>query len=303
MPGEVALAPPLVAEVKPFKTLFMGESGSGKTCALASLLQAGYNVRMLDLDNGVDALKDILTDPKSKYSKDCIGRLAYITLTERMRFAGGRIIPANATVWAKSMGMLDKWKNDNPDLGTICDFGPAAKWTAREVLVIDTLGNLATGALNFHLQMNGALGMVRTQNEGRRDIGVAQQYITTLIQYLYDVGLKCNVIVNTHITYVKQDGSGDLTPGENAPTQGFPSTIGRALSPRIPGFFNTVLLGKVVGSGPVARRRIYTVTQGNVNLKNTAPLRLAPEYDQSTGLAEIFQKVLGDPPKPLSQSS
>ena len=286
-----------MAELNPLKLLHMGESGSGKTCALASLLDAGYFVRVLDLDNGVDALKNLITDPKTKYKPNSIERLDYITLTEPMRFANGRIIPAKASVWSKSMGMLDNWKNENPQFGTICNHGPVSKWDERHVLCIDTLGNLATGALNFHLQMNGALGAVRTQNEGRRDIGVAQQYITTLVQYLYDVSLRCNVIINTHITYVKQDGTGDLTPGENAPTQGFPSTIGRALSPRVPGFFNTVLMSKVVGSGQGSRRRIYTISQGNVNLKNTAPLRVAPEYDQTTGLAEIFRTVLGDPTK------
>jgi hypothetical protein len=281
---------PVLAIAPPIKALFMGESGSGKTCALASLLDAGYQVRVLDLDNGIDTLKHLLTSEKSKYKKDCLSRLSYITLTEPMRFAQGRIIPAKATVWQSAMTMLDKWSNSKAELGTICDLGSASKWGPDTVLVIDTMSTLSNAALNFHLAMQGALGAVRSQNEGRRDIGVAQQLIRTLCQYLSDVSLRCNVLVNCHIVYVKQDGSGDLTPGEKAPTQGFPAAIGRALSPEIPRYFNAVLLCASAGG---QRKVIHTMTQANINLKTTAPHSIAPMYEQPTGLAEYFRAVRG----------
>jgi hypothetical protein len=160
--------------------------------------------------------------------------------------------------------------------------------------VIDTLSTMSQAAVNFHLGINGAIGAIRTSNEGRRDIGAAQQLIRSMLQLLYDVSVKCHVIINSHVTYVRQDGSGDLTPGENAPTQGFPSSIGRALSPEIPRYFNAVLMAKVMGAGAATRRRIYTISQGNVNLKNVAPMRVAPEYAQESGLAEYFKAVKGE---------
>ena len=46
------------------KMLFIGDSGSGKTGALASLAAAGYNLRILDVDNGVDILANLLRDPQ-----------------------------------------------------------------------------------------------------------------------------------------------------------------------------------------------------------------------------------------------
>lgn len=265
------------------KSLFLGESGSGKTCALESLLKAGYKVRVLDLDNGLDALKSLC-------SPSALANLAYLTLTEPMRFANGRIIPAKASVWPEAMNALNNWKNTDPAKGTIGDFGVPSKWGPDTVLCIDTISTMSQAAMNFHLAMNGALGMVRTSNEGRRDVGSAQQLIRTLLQYLFDVSLRCNVLVNSHITYVKQDGSGELTPGEKAPTQGFPSAIGRALSPEIPRYFNSVLLSRSDGAN---QRNIYTTTQGNINLKTSAPNLLKPMYKQSTGLAEIFEAVRG----------
>jgi len=279
-----------IATASPIKALFMGESGSGKTCALASLLDAGYKVRVLDLDNGIETLKHLLSSEKSRYKRDCLDRLAYITLTEPMRFAQGRIIPAKATVWQSAMTMLDNWRNAKPELGTVCDLGSASKWGSDTVLVIDTMSTLSNAALNFHLAMQGALGQVRSQNEARRDIGVAQQLIRTLCQYLSDISLHCNVLVNCHIVYVKQDGTGDLTPGEKAPTQGFPAAIGRALSPEIPRYFNAVLLCASAGG---QRKVIHTMTQANINLKTTAPHSVAAMYEQPTGLAEYFKAVRG----------
>ena len=66
----------------PIKALLMGEAGSGKTSALASLLAAGYQVRVIDADNKIDGLRNILTHKDSKYKRDSIERLAYVTLTE-----------------------------------------------------------------------------------------------------------------------------------------------------------------------------------------------------------------------------
>ena len=38
------------------KLLYLGDSGTGKTGSLVSLVQAGYKLRVIDLDDGLDAL-------------------------------------------------------------------------------------------------------------------------------------------------------------------------------------------------------------------------------------------------------
>lgn len=270
------------------KILHMAESGGGKTCALKSLLDAGYNVRVADLDNNITGLLNIIGNSPAR------ARLAYVTITEHMRLSQGRIFPAKAVMWPELMRLLDGWKNDDPMRGDVCDLGPVSKWTEQDVLVIDTLSALGQGALHFGLQMNGALGAVRSSNESRRDIGAAQQHLRNFMMYLSDSSLRCHIIVNTHITYVRADGSGVLVLGdsENVPTKGYPSAIGRATSPEIPRYFSTILLSESVGSGAATRRKTYTVTRGNINLKNAAPLNVAPEYDQTSALADYFKAVL-----------
>ena len=279
----------------PIKALLMGEAGSGKTCALASLLDAGYQVRVIDADNKIDGLRNILTHKDSKYKRDSIERLAYVTLTERMRMAQGRIIPASANVWPKTIGLLEDWNNADPALGTVAKLGKLTSWDDNCVLVIDTLSSIGAAAMNFGQAMNGVLGNVRTQNEIRRDIGGAQSLVRDLVRLLNDTSIKCHVIVSTHIIYVRADGSGVLTLGDggdsNVPTQGFPNAIGRAISPEIPRYFGNVLLLKQIGSGAATRRRLYTLTQGNVNLQSNAPLSVAPEYAQETGLADLFKAL------------
>ena len=60
------------------KMLLLGDSGAGKTGALASLAQAGYNLRILDLDSGVDVLRNLLGD-------NAAANVESVTLTDPMK--------------------------------------------------------------------------------------------------------------------------------------------------------------------------------------------------------------------------
>jgi len=269
------------------KLLLIGHSGTGKTGALCSLAAAGYKLRILDLDNGVDIIKSYLTDPNSRYVKEnpnCAANVEYVTLTETKKSVNGRILSAKSTVWPRMVDLLIHWKDGDTDLGKPSSWGPDS------VLVLVSLTAAAKAALDHHVPMNGALMAVRTQNEGRRDIGAAQDYIRSLLDLFKDDGLKCNVIVISHITEVSESGYGPQSEeGKNETSQGFPSAIGRALSPHIPRYFNTVLHAKAVGPS----LKIYTKTTGEVCTKNTAPMKVAQSYNVETGLAEYFRAVQG----------
>lgn len=277
----------------PIKLLMIGDNSAGKTCALASLASAGYNVRIANLDNGVDALKNILQGDKSKYAKDSLQRLRYRTLTERMRSLQGRIMPASATVWQKTVELLDNFRDDRafPSAeGYDKSFeeeklGGVHKWTERDVFVLDTLSTLGMSAKYFYLSINGKLTEIRSGYDAQRDIGQAQDYVDTFLQLMFDANVKCHVILNTHIVYAKEDGSMPKQ-GSDEPVYGFPAAIGKALSPKMGKYFNNIFYIKRVGTGPGT---IYTSTIGNIRLKNGAPLNLKPSYPAETGLADIFR--------------
>ncbi len=261
------------------KLLLCGDSGSGKSGALASLADAGFNLRILDLDNGLDVLSNLLRDPKSPYKKDSISRVEYETLTDPMKVSGGKLVPSKATVWQRSIKLLDMWSSAS---GASADLGPIISWGTQDILVIDSLTFLCKAALNFTLSMNARLG----QKPHQGDWYDGQQMIEGLLEKLYDENVKCNIIVISHITYIGE---------ENGPMHGYPATLGKALSPKVGRYFNSALMIKTTGQGQNQKRKILTNTSGVVELKNSAPLRVKPEYDIAFGLAEFFRDVRQSP--------
>jgi hypothetical protein len=284
----------------PIKLINIGDTGSGKTGAMASLCAAGYKVRVADLDNGMEALINLLTDPKSGYPKDSIKNLRWKTFTEPMHVVGGNIQPKAATVWNRAVGQLMDWKGDryaDAD-GQVHEAAPEDKlggiysWGSDTVLCFDTLSTMGTAAMNFHLMMNGNLGKKRTSMEAMRDIGAAQEQLDKFLQMMFDESLKCNVVINTHVIFAKEDGS-NIEPGYDGMRYAFPAAIGKALAPKMGKYFNHMLLTKREGGA----QRIYTRGLPNVGLKSGAPLKVAASYDVKDGLAKYFEAIQG-PLKP-----
>lgn len=255
------------------KLLLIGDSGAGKTGALASLAAAGFNLWIIDVDNGLDVIRNLLLDPASPYPKDSVDRVHFVTVTDQMKQSGGKLIPAKATVWQRVSKILsgdEKW-GDEPAKR-------AVEFTHQDVLVIDSLTFLSKAALNFNLSMNARLG----QKPHQSDWYDGQLNVESLLEMLYDEAIKCNVIVISHIVFIGED---------NGPQQGYPATLGKALSPKVGRYFNTALQVKTSGFGANRKREIHTDTSGMVELKNSAPLSVKKSYPLSTGLADFFKDI------------
>lgn len=268
------------------KLLYIGESGSGKTGSLASLASEGYNVRILDFDNGIDVLKDIVSPQgceKFKYKPDTMSRIKYCTIQDHMKAAGGKIFASAASAWPKAVSMLDNWKTEQENLG------PLTAWGTSDVLVIDTLTNFGAAAYNFVLAMNNKIGGTVTGNEYRRFLWSAQDLVESALDLLTSPQIKCNIIVSSHISYQDKPGTVRENSDQPIPQQGFPSALGKALSPRIPRGFNSTLMAEKIGTS----YQITTKTANNVNLKTSAPSRVKDSYPLSSGLAEYFKAVRG----------
>lgn len=260
------------------KLLVLGDSGAGKTGALASLAAAGYNLRILDVDNGLDILKSYLTSSGSIYPKDAAPRVEFETVTDEMRQVAGKLIPVKATAWQRSIGLLDNWSTETVKLGNI------STWGSKDVLVIDTLSILANQALKFILSLNMRLG----QRPHQSDWGEAQQLVEGLLEKLYDNAVKCNVVVNCHIKYIED---------VNGINKAFPESVGKVLSPKIGRYFNNVVLAKTVGNA----HKIITVSSAQLELKTSSPMTVKSEYPIASGLADLF-KDLRSQQAPASQA-
>jgi AAA domain len=264
------------------KLLLLGDSGSGKTGAFASLAIAGYNLYILDFDAGLDILKNLLRN-----HKDALERVDFITCTDQMQQIQGRVFPKAAQAWPKAINAMDNW----PGKGNI------QNWGEKDILIIDSLNFAGKSALRFIQQMNSRLATTPWQS----DYGDAQRLLENMVAMLYGESVKCNIIVSTHVREVGKTqsvldkDSRVVQVEEEGSRKGYAETgTGRALSPTIGRYFNAVLLTDIVGTGQSARRILRTVPHENIGLKNPAPGIVKPEYPQATGLADYFAAVRGE---------
>src|SRR5260221_11800617 len=95
------------------KVLFLGDSKSGKTTALWSLVRAGYKLRILDFDNLLDSLKE-------KLLVDCPKQLENVEFrTLRYDYKAGptgMFFHAEAKTFLAPLKMLVNWKYVSSDI-------------------------------------------------------------------------------------------------------------------------------------------------------------------------------------------
>jgi hypothetical protein len=103
-----------------------------------------------------------------------------------------------------------------------------------------------------------------------------------MLALLTSESFHANVIVDAHIRYVVND---------DGTTKGYPTSVGSALGPTIPRYFNhwAQCMNKA------GKRTIQTAATAQFDLKNTKPFEIEKTYDLSDGLAKFFA-VLRDPP-------
>lgn len=267
---------------KYIKALVMGDSGSGKSGAQESLIRAGYKLRVLDWDNGLDPLFHYA---KSK-CPDKLGNVYFETCTDKMKAINGIIIPDGIPkAWTKGMQLLTHWKMPefkDPVTGEVFpayDLGKPSDWGPDCILSLDTMSFMSLAAMRHVLAVNGRSG----QQPFQSDWGEAMRLVENCLSLLYADNFQTNVLVTSHITFLSNEGDQVL--------KGLPMSIGQKLSPKIGRYFNTVLMTKTKGSGSSAKRVIYTRSEGLVELKNPAPTKVLPEYPLEDGLAEIFKAL------------
>ncbi len=251
------------------KLLNIGESGSGKTGALASLARAGYNLHVLDYDNGLDIMATVLRDdPKA------LARVRYETLRDTVKAING--VP-------KVQTPIHAYK----DAGKTLAAWGAGDFTPQDVLVLDTLTTFSDAAFNEALVLGGRLN----QRPQLADYGWCADSVKLFMEMITAPELNCHVIVNTHVRYLAGEGGDEVM-------KGLPNAKGQEISRTVSRFFNTVALTRTIGTGPAAKRVISTTPQGVVEVKTSAPNAVKSSYPIETGLASLFSDILGHGPAP-----
>lgn len=250
---------------KPIRALYIGDSGTGKTGSLISLLQAGYNIRMLDMDNNADSLiqQCMKEDPK------LLEQLDIISVRDKFRASplSGIEVSGQPKAYVDMLKYLNKWD----------DGSTPQEWDAKTILVLDTL--TSAGRAAFHW----ARGMNPTAKDGRQWYAQAGDSLQTMLELLTSPDFKCHVLVLSHI---------DIHEREDGSSKGYASSLGKALGPKIAKVFPTLIMAESKLQGTKMTRTICTQPTALVDLKNPVPHKLEARYPLETGMATIFEKLL-----------
>ena len=212
------------------KLLLIGESGSGKTGSLASLVLVAISSLILDFDNGLDTLVSVI----KRFDASKLANVQFETLRDAyMAGPAGPIVQGMPTAFTRACSLLNKWG----DFGVPSTFGP------ETILVLDSLTFFADGAA-----YNWANALNPGAKDKRQIYYVAQQAVENTLALLTSESFHCNVIVISHVKY------SDMPDGTK---RGYPTAVGSALGPTIPAYFNSTALCQSAAGG---KRSIRTVS-------------------------------------------
>lgn len=241
--------------------LLIGDSGTGKTGALASLARAGYKLHILDMDNKVAT--GIL--PIILKSDAAIANVDYEACRDKMKgSAVGPIIDGTPQAYIKAMTLMDKWSD-----GSV----PAA-WGPEHIFVLDSLTFFSDAAFAW------AKGMNPSAKEPRTWFYSAQSAVEDSLALLTSERFNANVVVISHVSWVdRPDGS----------MKGYPSSVGKALGPTIPSYFDNMAQCETVGG----KRSIRFIPTALIDLKTPAAVggKMSAPLPIETGLADFFKTL------------
>jgi hypothetical protein len=246
------------------KLIYIGDSSSGKTGSLTSLVAEGYRLRILDMDNGLDSLVQFAR----AQCPDKLANVDYETRRDKYRATNaGPVISGAPKAFTDSLALMTKWSDEtNP-----------AEWGEGTVFVLDSLSAFGKAAFEW------AKGLNPTAKDPRQWYFAAQKAVEDTLALLTGESFHANVIVISHVNYK------EITEGM---TKGYANAIGTALGPIIPRYFNTLIMAESSGAGKNVRRKIKTLPTGIVDLKTPIP-SLEAELPLETGLATLFTKLKG----------
>lgn len=251
---------------KVIKMLVVGDSGAGKSGALASLVDAGYKLRILDFEAGLDPLAGHIKD------RSLLKNVEYETLKDEFKIVGQNLAVTKAPAFQRAMALLQDWNGA----------GPVQSWPdpERTVLVIDTVGSMARAGFNMILKANNVLMPMGTRGGPETSHwGAAMDNIDRLLDNITTPALvPCHLIVTAHVTYQEREGEGAV--------KAFPELFTKSQNPKAGRRFNNLISLSLTGG----ERSFKTKRDGLVVCKTSKPIQ--DKYKIENGLADIFKDLL-----------
>lgn len=287
--------------------LCIGFPGMGKTGSLASLAEAGYNLRIVDLDGNLH--------PLAEYTKkEALKNIHYQRIFDEhvpKNFTIGvgpkaktisKIVPlGEPTAYTRVLQLLDNWVEED---GT--SFGPVKSWGPRDVLVLDSLTALGQMCMDRVLAMNNRLSM----GPRIQDWGEAASQQEAMLRIFREKCQGCNVLVMAHLKLIEPKYLEDLSDDNTeaavmakvkelmeksttlTPPKLYPAALGRAFPQNVGSIFPSILRYYTRQKGAGVQRLISLIPSEDCDVK--LPVAGLPgELPIETGLATIMKKIQG----------
>lgn len=276
---------------QPMRTLLIGYPGHAKTGALASLVNAGYKLRMLDYDGNTQSLL-------SHIDADKLKNVDIVYIEDRMR-NGEKFIETTGvpTAFKRGLDLMDRWKYTEED-GTVVDLGRSKDWGCDTIVALDTMTSM--GLASFRRQQS--LMNKTPLNTTEQVWGLAMAQEEAFIEQLTSEANKFHVFVLAHLKMIgpkdeRKDDS-DLTKdlkkraANLIETRLFPTALGKALPPVIGGHFPAIILSEPHYVGGVFKDYLlHTKPRPELDLKLPTTSKDLDKLSIKDGLAKIFAEL------------
>ena len=216
--------------------LLMGSSGSGKTYAIRTLIQAGITPFCIFTEPGQETLGDVPADklhwkyiiPASQSWANMIAGAKNVNILSFESIT--KLVDPTRSQYDQFVTFLGALNNYTCDRGQEV-YGDVCKWGTSRAIVVDGLSGVGLMAMGL------VVGSKPVRHQG--DWGIAMQLVANLFQKLC-TDTRCHLVVISHV-----DRETDEVMGG---TKIMAATLGRKLAPVLPRFFSDVVLSERQGT-------------------------------------------------------
>lgn len=260
---------PIVDENHAPNVLLMGEVSSGKTRSIRTLVDAGVEVFLIATEpNFADVLGDIPPDKLHwTYIKSYPETMAQLEATVKMlqsydMEAIKKMPGQDRGKYTQFMELIGATNNFH-DERTGKDYGDVMKFTPQQALVIDGL----SGINNMAARLVAGNKPCMSWPEFEASQFCIEQFINTIAQ-----ACSCWFVLTAHLERE--------TDPITSMIKLMPSTIGKALAPKIPKFFSEMILCRRTLQGNTLKWTWDNMTtDANVKFRNLPPSQaLEPDF-------------------------
>ena len=257
--------------------LLEGPTGTGKTYALGTIVDAGVELFCLFTESGLETLLGYWTDRNLPVPPNVHWHVlerpqgSFATMAEAADRVNQLTLESLAKMVDPNRGKHNQFASmlrvmmDFTDQRTGQKFGAIDSWGPDKCFAIDSLTGINPIALSLVVGGKPVKSM--------SDWGIAQDQIEKLIRQLCD-GCKCHFVLTAHVERETDQVFGGVKITV--------STLGKALAPKIPPMFSDVILTYREGT-----KFMWTTANGQADLK----ARNLPIADAITpSFVQIFNK-------------